>query len=282
MSDITSKVVQALSALEERRHAKPMKEVTLVPLKEVRRTLIVDIETAPALAHVWSQRTSFVPHKNILVPGGIMGFGYKWLDEEGDEAARWEDWRDGYDRMLRSLHMLLDQADVVVGQNSIRFDEAKINGYFLRAGLPPYSPFKSIDLLTTTKGMGFESASLEYVARMLDTPHRKIADTTGGANNWLAAVQGDDEAWENLALYCRYDVLTTEDIYKAILPWLRGAASAGVGDELACPRCASKDYVGAGTYQAVTRVYPQYRCNNCGGYFRGSSSVASSKGVAVR
>src|SRR3546814_6332122 len=43
------------------------------------------------------------------------------------------------------LIALLDEADVVIGQNSDRFDLPTINGRALVAGLKPPSPYKTVD-----------------------------------------------------------------------------------------------------------------------------------------
>src|SRR3546814_7474699 len=64
------------------------------------------------------------------------------------------------------LIALLDEADVVIGQNSDRFDLPTINGRALVAGLKPHSPYKTVDTcLVARKEFGFPSNSLEYLTR---------------------------------------------------------------------------------------------------------------------
>ena len=232
------------------------------------RVLTFDLETMPALAWIYQLRTTFIPHKSVLVPGGLLGFSYKWLEED---EAHWVDYRAGYTEMVTKLREILHSADFAIGYNSDRFDLPKSKGFIARLGLDPYSPPRSIDLLKTTKSMGWESASLDYSCRMMGL-RRKVDN--GGAGNWLGCVQGDNESWERMEEYGLGDTYATEELFLALIPWLKNPPHLGgyVKGEHVCPRCGGLPDPDeeAMSYHAVNTRYELFRCVNCSGYFRSS------------
>ena len=261
-----------LTKLEAQRSVKK-KPIDLSNLSKKKRVVTWDCETVPALAHVYQLKTRFIPHSAIVEPGGIIGWSWKWLDED---EVHWLDIRDGYPQMIQKMRDVLDEADIAVGQNSVRFDLARARGHCARLGIPPFSNPKHVDLLNTSKAMGFESASLDYMCRMMGVT-RKVDN--GGANNWIGAISGDEEAWERLETYGKGDITATEELFLALLPWLRNVnLSSAPGN---CPRCDSPETVEAGLHWAVNTTYPRRKCTNCGGYFRTTVGGTSSRTSAV-
>ena len=57
----------------------------------------------------------------------------------------------GKKKMLKEIHAMLDEADVVVTFNGDKFDLKILNQEFLMAGLGPASPYKSVDLYKVVK-----------------------------------------------------------------------------------------------------------------------------------
>ena len=227
--------------------------------------LIFDIETVPATVHTYDLRTRFISPKSVATPGSMLSWAAQWYHEP--TRVMYRDVRSA--EMLPDLWQLLDHASYVVGYNSDRFDLRKVRGYFARNGLPPARPAKSIDLIKAVRTLGFESASLDYAARMFGV-RRKVDN--GAVANWQDCLMGDATAWKRLRRYNTGDVRTTTELFDAIRPWIPGhpymgfAAKDDNGEH--CPRCGSTDTRQEGVVQAVVIRYRQHRCLNCKGLYR--------------
>ena len=233
---------------------------------EASNILCFDLETLPMEAWAWSPRVNYIPWKNITKPGDILSWAAGWYHEPGEthymDRIKWD-----YDEMLQGLWELLDKASYVVGWNSDRFDLKKVRGYFARAGLPPFRPPKSIDLMKTARTFAFESSSLGYTAKQFGVTE-KIDN--GAVASWQDVMAGDEEARERLEEYNRGDVRTTLELFDAMRPWIVNHPHIGfAADDLKrCPRCGSDDLTDVGVYQAQVIRYKMSRCGNCTGLSR--------------
>lgn len=234
------------------------------------KILTVDIETIPAMGWFYDLKTSWIPHSHVTEPGDMLCWAAKWYHQPNESifAGR----NKGYDEMLVKLWTLLDEADYAVGWNSDKFDLQRIRGYFARNGLPPFAPPKSIDLMRTAKTFAYESASLDYTARQFGVT-RKVAN--GGAGNWIGCMAGDPVAWALMEEYNRGDVQTTEELFDAMRPWIKGHPNIHPEPGF-CPRCASADLTYVGEFQPEAYKYALYRCDNCQGLSRETARTRAS------
>jgi hypothetical protein len=241
--------------------------------------LCFDIETIPATVTTYDLKPNWISHKNVVTPGEMLCWSAGWYHEPG-KVSFMDRQHEGYDGMLIGLWNLLDKASYVVGWNSDRFDLKKVRGYFARAGLPPFRPPKSIDLVKAARTFGFESASLDYTARMFGV-RRKVDN--GGAANWQRCMAGEEEAWALMKEYNEGDVLATIDMFDALRPWIPNHPHMGFAadDEKRCPRCGSDDLTDVGVTQAVVIRYRMHRCGNCGGLSRSTIHSRASVTRAV-
>ena len=241
--------------------------------------LIFDIETVPAEGWFWHPKINYLPWKNITAPGEMLSWAAGWYHEPGKTHYADRITSD-YDDMLEQLWTLLDKASYVVGWNSDGFDLKKVRGYFARAGLPPFRPAKSIDLVKTARTFGFESASLGYTAKMFGVTE-KIDN--GAVASWHAVMAGDEGARERLEVYNRGDVETTIELFDAMRPWIVNHPHLGFAadDAERCPRCGSDDLTYVGVHQAVVIRYKMSRCGNCGGLSRSTAHSRASVTRAV-
>lgn len=231
------------------------------------RILICDIETAPVLAHVWGLFKQNVGLNQIQADSYILCAAAKWL---GDPEVMYAESRklSANKVMLNRIWKWLDDADFVVGHNFRSFDRAKINAAFIKAGMPPPSPYRVIDTLhIAKKEFRFTSNKLEFIAKALGcTPksgHKKFA----GHELWVETMKGNPEAWKEMGAYCIQDVGTTEEVYLKLRPWdsLHPNVNAQEPHEdLACPSCGSKHLRKNGQRFTNTGEYTRYRCNDCG------------------
>src|SRR6478752_6173831 len=103
------------------------------------RILTIDIETSPNLAHVWQLWQQNVSLSQLQKAGEVMCFAAKWYGTE--EVEYYSTFHDGKSEMLAEAYRLLEEADVVVHYNGVRFDIPHLNREFLEIGQTPPAPF---------------------------------------------------------------------------------------------------------------------------------------------
>lgn len=245
------------------------------------RTLFLDVESAPTVVHAWSLRDLHVGLNQIVADPYLIGVGVMW---DGDRSPRYlSTWDEGGRKaMLETLWDLLDEADVVCHYNGDSFDTPWINGEFMREGMTPPSPSKSIDLYKVfKKNARFVSHKLDYVAGAILGEHKL---PTGGHSLWVSCMEGDEKARKRMALYCKRDVALLPRLLEKARPWLGAqinfALYAGVED-LACQKCGSDDLEKRGFAYSPTGIFQQYRCRDCGGWTRDTKRVAGIQSTGV-
>lgn len=246
------------------------------------RILILDIETAPIFGAVWGLFNNFVSLEQIRDDWFILSYSAKWLN---DEVLEYRDQRASPniedDRaLLGRLWELLDEADIVVAHNGRRFDVKKINARFILNGYHPPSPFKIVDTLETARrNFAFTSNKLQYLADRLTTTKKRQHGKFPGYLLWQQVLLGNQEAWEEMELYNRDDVLALEELYLLMLPWDEKAPNFGlyVQDEApVCPRCGSHDVAESDkTHKLAVGEYRLFQCQTCHGWSRGRNLINS-------
>lgn len=249
------------------------------------RVLALDIETKPTVAHVWSLRDLHVGLNQIVEDPEVIGVGHSWDRQPAKYADMWKLGREG---MLGRVWSLLDECDVAISYNGDGFDYPWLNGEFMRVGLTPPSPFKSVDLYKIfKKNARFPSHKLDYVAGAVLGEHKL---DTGGHQLWVDCMNGDPKARARMARYCKRDVNLLWPLLDVARPWLGAQVNFALwsehGAELACQKCGSADFLRPkGTAYTATRAYQQYVCEpqrgGCGGWTRDSRMVSSVKGTGV-
>ena len=128
------------------------------------KILIIDIETSPIIARVWGLWDNNVALNQIVKDWSIISFAAKWLDEK---KIYQEDVEKQSERtVISEIWHLLDKSDIVIGQNSKKFDLKKINAKFIEYGFQPPSSYQQIDVLSLAKKyFALTSNKLEYVSK---------------------------------------------------------------------------------------------------------------------
>ena len=242
----------------------------LAPATKNLRLLVIDIETAPNIAHVWGLYNQNIGINQIVEPGRILGYAYKWVGEKG---VHWVDEQDGHQAMIAKAHELLSEADVAIHFNGTKFDIPHFNREFLLAGLTPPKPFKQIDLLRTVrKQFRFASGKLDYVSQQLGLGAKVKHE---GHALWVACMNGDAKAWARMGKYARQDVALTEKLFHVLLPWLTSVPHLGqlAKAEGGCWACGSEKLTRDGACTAYVTSYPLHQCANCGAWVRGTNKL---------
>lgn len=231
---------------------------------------VLDIETAPKIAYVWRFFKEHVGAKQVLDHGHIMSFAAKLLGD--DKIIYHENRKDDDKRITQELIKVLDDADIIIAQNGDRFDLPSINGRALVHGLKPPSPYKTVDTLQVArKEFKFERNSLEYLAIILGCAPKLAHKNYPGFELWLACLRGDEAAWDEMKVYNIQDILTLEEVYMKMRPWIRNHANLGIlleADVPVCPKCGSVHVHHRGYTTTNTGKYRRYRCVDCGGWAR--------------
>lgn len=237
------------------------------------KTLLIDIETTPNLAHVWSLWQQNVGLSQLLESAELLCFAAKWHGAKRVEFA--SQFHDGKHEMVERAHRLLDEADVVMHYNGTSFDMPHLNREFVQSGMEPPSPYKQVDLLRAVKRrFRFPSNKLDYVLRALDLPG-KVGHA--GHELWVKCMAGDPKAWNQMRRYNRRDVTALEDLAERLRPWIPGLPNAalysGEGHEDACPGCGSTELEKRGYAYTQTSAFQQYKCKGCGRWCRGGKAL---------
>lgn len=235
------------------------------------RTLILDIETAPNIAYVWRFFKENVGAKQVIENSYMLSFAAKWL---GNNEIYYEDLQHQSEKaMLKPLHTLLDEADIVVAHNGDGFDLPHIQGRFLMHGIKPPSPYKQVDTVKVArKEFNFPSNSLEYLSKVLDLEikkggHKKFP----GFELWLGVLRNDADAWKEMREYNIDDIKVLELLYLKMLPYMRFHPNVGVFgdvDKPVCPKCGGDHIQYRGYAHTSVGKFRRFQCGDCGGWGR--------------
>lgn len=242
-------------------------------LPHMPKILVLDIETAPMKAYVWSRWKQNIYLEQTISEWFMICWSAKWFGEKGrifsdvltPEEAKSEDDR----RIVESLWRMLNEADIVVAHNGKKFDIPKMNARFVIHGLPPTSPYKQIDTKeVAAKQFGFSSNKLDALATYFGIPNKDETDF----GLWVKCLEGDPKALLYMEKYNRKDVLILESVYRVLRPWIKNHPNAGLFIEnknKVCPVCGSKDVKEDNSYMTTTASkFKVYRCTKCGALSR--------------
>lgn len=244
------------------------------------KTLVYDIELAPNVVSTWSLFQPTVGINQIIEPARIICFAYRWLGEKKTRFA--SEWDDGYSQMIKRLHALFDEADVVCGFNSVGFDDKHARAAFLTEGLSPPAPFKQLDLFREVRRQfNFPSRKLDYLCQRLGLG-AKVKHS--GQELWNEVLRPTTEesgakARRLMERYCKTDVDLTVDLHDTLASWLAPAINAGlfVDDSVADPVCPSCGFAVQRRGWAYTTHlrYRRFFCSGCSRWSRARGCDAS-------
>ena len=228
------------------------------------KILLVDIETSPNLAYIWDKyeqdAIAFEKERELL------SFAYKWLGEKKVHSHCLGDMDS--EMLVEGLYMIFDDADIIVAHNGDEFDIKMANAFFIRQGLTPPSPYKTIDTLKIARSkFRFNSNKLNDLGQYLNLGEKV---ETGGFKLWLKCLKGDKKAWKLMKKYNEQDVILLEKVYKKLVPWAKTTPPIDLG--FTCPACGSTHLQQRGWNISKTYLSKRVCCQNCGKW-----SVSSKK-----
>jgi uncharacterized protein YprB with RNaseH-like and TPR domain len=203
----------------------------------------------------------------------MLCYAAKWY---GDETVVFDSVHNSKTKkMLKGLHGLLTDADVVVHYNGNKFDMPTINKEFVLNSFSPPSPYKQIDLLRVVRSnFRFPSNKLDYVSQRLGLGEKVQHE---GMALWTKCMKGDNDAWERMQEYNIQDVVLLESLYNKLLPWIKTHPNRNLHSESAvCPTCGSGAIQKRGQAISLSGSYQRYQCRDCGSWSQGVKSLRKS------
>jgi DNA polymerase elongation subunit (family B) len=232
------------------------------------KVLLLDIESAPNRVYSWGLWDQNIATSQVEETGYVLCWAAQWLGEreimfDGVKAS-------GRKPMLTGMHKLLDQADIAIHYNGMKYDIPTLNKEFIKTGMMPPSPYKQVDLYQVVRrAFRFESNKLSFVSEALEIGQKVKHE---GFKLWVDCMDaerpGHEKAWRKMERYNRGDVRLLAKLYRRLRPWI--ARHPNMAEGLGCPKCGSKQTQQRGTQVAQTRTYNRYHCQACGGWFRSS------------
>lgn len=238
------------------------------------KILTIDIETSPLDVYAWRIFKENIGVSQIKKPTRVLSWAARWYGS--DETIYASERTHTHRNMILAMYELLDEADVVVGWNSKRFDVRHLNREFFELGLPPPRPFQQVDVQKVyQKYFNFPSYKLEYVARVI-LGERKIKTDF---ELWVLCLENVPEAWDLMEEYNCYDTELTEKLYGRVIGWIDNHPNHGLyvedQENPICRNCGGTHVIKKGKEFTTTGVfaYQRYKCRDCGANLRGRSNI---------
>jgi hypothetical protein len=240
------------------------KSIPLVP-----KILLCDIETLPLEVITWGIYEQHISHQHIIRDGCMLSWSAKWLNDSDivsdvltpDEAINKSD-----KRIVETLWPMLDNCDMVIFHNGVKFDVPVFQGRLLKHHIMLPSYYKVIDTyLVARKAFRLTCNKLDYLLEFLGYEGKISTDI----ELWKRCLVGDPEALIEMDTYCRGDVWKLEEVYMDMLPYMANHPNVNLwSGKDACPNCGSENRHAEKDYQGTTYLYDAYRCDGCGSLWR--------------
>lgn len=250
------------------------------------KILVLDIETSPMEAYVWGVFDQNIGINQIKEDSYIIAWAAKWLDSK---EMIYADSRSSKDlsknkAMIKQIWKLMDEAHIVVGQNSKRFDVKRLNAEFLRHDLDPPSSYRQMDTLTMSKkNFAFPSFKLEYMTSRFCAKHKKSSHKEfSGFELWRECLAGNKKAWQQMEDYNKKDVLSTEEYFNKIKKWDNSINFSVYSDsEDNICKCGSKEFKKNGFKFSNSGKYQRLKCIKCSSELRDKKNLLSKEKIKL-
>jgi len=249
------------------------------------KIVFIDVETSPSIAYHWKRWDENIGQEQVIQESIILTYSAKYLGNEeviygyitADEVKLHDD-----KRVMGETYDILNDADIIVAHNGVRFDRKKINTRLIFNGYEPTKQYRIFDTLQSAKAnFAFPSNSLDNICAYLGLD-RKLKHE--GFSLWRGYMDGKTECIEKMVDYNMQDVIILEELYLKLRPWDRRHPNVSVyidSDEPTCVCCGSTDIQIVPGEIATTNIsgFQVYQCKSCGKKMRGRKNVMNNKPV---
>lgn len=252
------------------------------------KILFWDIETSPCSSYHYNHWKVDIRQDQAIKQSHLLSISYAFNDEEPTGFRLSPEDVKNEDDLTLIVNMIeaIEEADIIVGYNSKKFDMRVLNTRALYWDLPPIKPVKHIDLYEQVKRkFKFPSNSMGNVNAYLQLEGKLINDRglwRRCMEHWN--LEECDQALIDMLTYNKQDIVATRDLYHRIKGWMTHTVNVGsmqnhldrspeekVSDSpIRCSKCGSTKVapmVGKMSYTNV-KTYQMFRCDDCGGVSR--------------
>lgn len=236
------------------------------------KILVLDIETAPMEVYTWSLWQDNIPLNMVIKDWSILCYAAKWV---GEDEIFYEDTRNQRDvrddsKILKNIWKLMDEADIILGQNSNQFDLKKLNSRFLANGMKPPSTYRKYDTkVMSKKYFSHTSNKLEFLSKTFNESYTKLDHAKfAGFTLWKECLKGNKLAFQEMEDYNKHDILSTEEYFLKILPWDNTINYSVFNDSTPTCSCGSTSFKKSGFYYTNSSKFQKHKCTSCGSEYR--------------
>lgn len=229
------------------------------------KILFFDIETSPNIVYSWRIGWNITLHpENIIDERKIICICWKWDGDDKVYSATWDD-NQCDKKALEKFIKAANEADIIVGHNSDKFDEKWIRTRALYHRLHILPKYKSLDTLKKSKAhFLFNSNKLDYIAKYLGVG-AKLEHS--GFDMWKDCMNGSKKALKEMVDYCKIDCVVLDDVYNTIQSYIKHNIHHGViagGSKASCVNCASDNNTYFNTEVTASGTIKRImKCNDC-------------------
>jgi hypothetical protein len=255
---------------------------TLVPGVQ-NRILILDVERLDGITqqHYWDRgdlKNRYVHHETVIREPRTTIVCAKWYHEP--EVMRFTEWdKGGRKKFLKTVHQLVDEADIIVGHYLDNADIPWLMGDFHlprighphRPNLPTLPDPKTVDtfkVLSRKFKSGAPFKGLDAVCKILGLPSKTDAYDR---ERMERAAGGSVEDRERLVDYCAGDVIATQWLYDWERPHIKNHPALFVDGQdkfYTCNRCGGETKETTRRHVANVLSYSMRKCPRCSAYSR--------------
>jgi len=237
------------------------------------KILVFDIETLPMEVLVWGLYKQQIDYQNVLKEWSIVSWAAKWLFETkimGAVVSPTDAMIRNDSHIIEGIWRLINEADIIIAHNAVKFDIRKLNARFAINGLKRPMPYRVIDTLKESqRHFGFSSHKLDSINSVLKNTLKKKTEyrlwkRCAGIDTTLP---DQKKALKEMLRYNKQDVVALEDLYVEIRPWITSHPNLGLyyseTDTERCPNCGDTDLLWGGYYYTTVGRFRSFRCEKC-------------------